>query len=153
MFSSAIEQARAIASGYTDVETEAIEQEVTEESTVEESRDTSDSAVAEAPTPTVEDEPPLPTISESKVRTQHHADDSLSVHVDGATYTFRAPRGRDLSKMKKLLTPELDEVEMLAEVMAILQQAPALTADQWLDDAPLSHFQEVGKAINEHFRI
>ena len=83
-------------------------------------------------------------------------DGSITVDVDGESYSFREPRGRDLSKLKRLVTPEMDEVEMLAILMTTLQSGelePVKTKDEWLDSTPLYTFQKVGAAISDIFQL
>lgn len=88
----------------------------------------------------------------SKVTTVN-PDESIDVTVEDTTYSFRAPRGRDLSKMRKLMQDDTDEVEALAIVMSTLQKEGALTPDQWLDDVPLSVFKKVGEALSDSFQL
>lgn len=94
----------------------------------------------------VEPELPNPQVIE-------HDDGSMLVCVDEEIYSFHAPRGRDLSRMRKQLRDDMDEVEMLAVAMSVLQDEPRFTADEWLDEVPLHHFQEVGKAISGTFQL
>lgn len=139
----AIEPATAVTSGEVSVAT--VDEKVTAEPAS--SREEKEEQAGEQTTLLSEPEAGFKAIN------IEHPDGSMTITCDDVVYRFHQPHGRDLSKMRKLITPELDEVEMLAVLISVLQDGDKLTPDQWLDEVPLHVFNMVGGAINSTFRL